>query len=334
MQTSVTDRPSCALPYGGCRLCTLYSGSDGNATYFSDGSTAILIDAGKSARALTNALKAIGALPEKGTPTAPPVNAIFITHEHTDHISALAVFLKKYPVPVHVTAPSAEKLYRLFGDSPTRECVTVHPPIFTETVGTLTVTSFPTSHDSRMSVGYRITAATEDGARTFGYATDLGTVTPAVESALLGCEAVVLESNHDAELLLDGPYPYDLKMRIRSRYGHLSNADAATFAASLAEHGTERFLLAHLSKENNMPHLAYGETFTALGDESKLVRVAAPDAVTYLVGGDAEVSAPFPASESFLFEAAAELGRAAEADPFLTVGAVGRTKTRKGENRC
>lgn len=268
-----------------CRLCTLYSGSDGNATYLSGGGASILIDAGKSARALTNALKTIGAIPSKGDAQKPPVDAIFITHEHTDHVSALSVFLKKYRIPVHVTAPSSEKLFALAGDSPMRDCIHVHPPLFTVELGGMTVSSFPTSHDSRMSVGYRITVRTEHGAHVFGYATDLGVVTPDVQNALLGCEAVVLESNHDADMLLDGPYPFDLKMRIRSRRGHLSNTDAAALIATLAENGTDAFLLAHLSKENNLPLLAYGEAVSVLGTDEKTVRVAAPDAVTFLLGG-------------------------------------------------
>lgn len=267
-----------------CRLCTLYSGSGGNATYIENEGTAILIDAGKSARALTNALKAIGALPEGKIKDAPlPVDAIFITHEHSDHIAALPVFLKKHPVPVHITEPSAARLYALLGDSPLRDCIVTHPPLFSVTVGCLTVTSFPTSHDSAMSVGYRITAEAQDRIRTFGYATDLGIVTDTVKEALLGCEAVVLESNHDEDMLLDGPYPYELKRRIRSRRGHLSNRDAAAFAALLAEQGTQSFLLAHLSKENNLPLLAYEETHSALADESLLLRVADPDDVTFLL---------------------------------------------------
>ena len=274
------------IEQSGCRLCTLYSGSGGNSTYISDGKTSILIDAGKSARALTNALRSIGALSEKSaTEERPPVDAIFITHEHSDHVGALQVFLKKHKIPVHVTAPSAEKLYRIAGDTPMRDCLTVHTPLFSVDVGNMTVTSFPTSHDSEMSVGYRITVKSENGIHVLGYATDLGTVTPAVEEALRGCEAVVLESNHDENMLLDGPYPYDLKLRIRSRRGHLSNSDAATFAASLAESGTTHFLLAHLSKENNMPVLAYEETLSALGNESLTLRVADPDDVTFLLGG-------------------------------------------------
>lgn len=279
---------STCIEKSGCRICTLYSGSGGNATYISSGDTSILIDAGKSARALTNALKEIGAISEKGTPEKPPIDAIFITHEHGDHVGALEVFLKKNPVPVHVTEGSSERLYRIAGDTPMKSCIVTHPTIFSVTVGSLTVSSFPTSHDSKMSVGYRITVSTQSGVRVFGYATDLGVVTPAVEKGLCGCEAVVLESNHDENMLLDGPYPYDLKLRIKGRRGHLSNRDAAAFASFLAGNGTERFLLAHLSKENNMPLLAYEETFSSLADESLTLRVADPDRVTFLLDESAE----------------------------------------------
>lgn len=279
--------------FSGCRLCTLYSGSDGNSTYISGGGTSILIDAGKSARALTNALKTIGALPKTGKATKPPVDAIFITHEHTDHIAALLVLSKQYRIPIHVTEPSAEKLYKIAGDTPMRDLITVHPPLFSVEIGTMTVSSFPTSHDSRMSVGYRICLRCTDGSTCdLGYATDLGTVTPAVREGLQGCRAVVLESNHDPDMLLDGPYPFDLKMRIRSRYGHLSNSDAAALAASLAAGGTTHFLLAHLSKENNIPEFAYAETHAAIADERVTVRVASPSDVTFLIGEADNTSIP------------------------------------------
>ena len=275
--------------YHGCRLCTLYSGSGGNATYISDGESAILIDAGKSARALTRALQEIGALSEGKTAAGrPPVDAIFITHEHTDHVSALKVFLKKYRIPVHVTEQSAPYLYALAGDTPMRDLIVPHSPLFTEQVGGMTVRSFPTSHDSLMSVGYRIALQDSSGiCREFGYATDLGKVTPYVEEGLLGCEAVVLESNHDPDMLLDGPYPYSLKLRIRSPRGHLSNEAAANLAVRLAEGGTSRFLLAHLSKENNLPLLAVQAFDCALKDASVTLAVADPERVTHIVGGEA-----------------------------------------------
>jgi phosphoribosyl 1,2-cyclic phosphodiesterase len=273
----------------GCRLCTLYSGSGGNATYISDGESAILIDAGKSAKALTRALREIHALPEGKTADArPPVDAIFITHEHTDHVSALKVFLKKYRIPVHVTEQSASYLYAMAGETPMRDLIVCHPPLFTERVGRMTVRSFPTSHDSLMSVGYRVTMQDASGnPREFGYATDLGRVTPYVEEGLFGCEAVVIESNHDPDMLLDGPYPYPLKLRIRSSTGHLSNEAAAKLAARLWEGGTRRFLLAHLSKENNLPLLAVQAFSCALKDAPVTLAVADPERVTYIIGGDA-----------------------------------------------
>ena len=136
-----------------------------------------------------------------------------------------------------------------------------------------------------MSVGYRITFHDPEGnSRSIGYATDLGTVTSSVEAGLRGCEAVILESNHDPDMLLDGPYPYDLKLRIKSRHGHLSNPDAAAFGASLAETGTRYFLLAHLSKENNLPLLAKQEFCSALADETITVCVADPAEPTFLLG--------------------------------------------------
>ena len=158
--------------------------------------------------------------------------------------------------------------------------------MFCETVGDLTVSSFRTPHDSKMSVGYRIAFSDADGEHLLGIATDIGYVSDSVRDGLCGCEAVVLESNHDVEMLMDGPYPYDLKLRIRSNRGHLSNADSASLAAYLAEHGTRAFMLAHLSEENNDPILALDETTSAISDPSVSVSVAAPDRPTALVWGE------------------------------------------------
>jgi phosphoribosyl 1,2-cyclic phosphodiesterase len=140
-------------------------------------------------------------------------------------------------------------------------------------------------------VGYRFEFS--DGEKTvrIGYATDIGYITEEIRVGLSGCEAVVLESNHDVDMLMSGPYPYDLKLRIRSKRGHLSNRDCADFASELAGQGTKRFLLAHLSEENNYPDLAYDETFSALAGYDTVLRIAAPIAVTMLVGeADAPIS--------------------------------------------
>ena len=255
-------------------LKILYSGSDGNAALLMSGGTAVLIDAGRNAKALTAALRAAGVEPQA-------LSAIFLTHEHRDHTAALDVFLKHYPLPVHTVSACGARL-RAYGSAALLENLVEHAPLFSESVGNIILTSFPTSHDSAGSVGYRITISAGGKTHTVGYATDLGTVTPAVENGLLGCEAVVIEANHDTEMLQDGPYPYQLKKRIASRFGHLSNTDCATLCGKLAAHGTGRFLLAHLSETNNLPDLALSEVGSALAGYTVTLQAADPVAITEL----------------------------------------------------
>lgn len=262
------------------RFMTLYSGSDGNCTLVENGADTVLIDAGKSARTLCSSLCEVGSDISR-------VRAIFITHEHSDHICALETLSKKYHIPIHMTDISARKLDRK-PDSAIHSCLVRHETVFCETVGSIKIKSFPTPHDSLMSVGYRIELE-GDSCHTLGVATDIGYVTKNVEEGLMGCEAVVLESNHDVQMLMEGPYPYDLKQRIRSRRGHLSNADSALFAAKLARSGTKGFILAHLSRENNDPAIAFDEAHSAISDGSVRILVAAADAPTELILDGAEV---------------------------------------------
>ena len=253
------------------RIVSLYSGSTGNSFLIATPKGSILIDAGKNAKRLCMALAEAGVSPED-------IQAIFITHEHNDHVSALPVFLKKHPVPVHILTASA---YKLANDASVAPCLRLHPPLFCEELGDLRVTSFPTPHDSHGSVGYRIEML-ENGVPVLqiGYATDIGHVTADIENGLLGCDAVILESNHDVELLRMGPYPYDLKQRILSRHGHLSNPDSAALAARLCASGTRALMLAHLSQENNTPELALSECLCAVGEDGVQICVAQPDAIT------------------------------------------------------
>ena len=263
------------------RFCTLYSGSTGNCTYLETPTARILIDAGRCTRTLIQSLSAIGV-------DVDSLDAIFITHEHTDHVAALEVLAKKHPVPVHMTLKSAMR-YRANPPKELCECLQLHDATdFSVSVGDLTVTAFPVSHDSRCAVGYRITGPDDF---CVGLATDVGVVTPSVENGLAGCEAVVLESNHDVDMLWEGPYPYELKTRILSRQGHLSNEDSATFAAKLAGSGTRHILLAHLSEQNNLPDLAYCTAKGALAGTSTHIEVASPVEVTMLVG---KMDAPVP----------------------------------------
>jgi len=259
------------------RFCTLYSGSGGNAAYLETPTARILIDAGKCARTLIGALKHIGVEMDS-------IDAIFVTHDHNDHVAALEVLAKKHPKPVHMLFKSALR-YRATQPEALCKCFWLYEKApFTAKVGEVTVTAFETPHDSRASVGYRFEFP--DGEKTVrvGYATDIGHVSEALREGLTGCEAIVLESNHDVDMLMDGPYPYDLKLRIRGKRGHLSNRECADLAAELAGQGTTHFLLAHLSEENNHPDLAYDETFSALAGYETTLRIASPNALTMLVG--------------------------------------------------
>ncbi len=276
------------------RFCTLYSGSSGNAAYLETPGARILIDAGKCTRTLLTSLRSIGV-------DVDTLDAIFVTHEHNDHIASLEVLAKKHPIPVHILYKSALR-YKDTQPEALCKCFKLYEKApFTARVGDVTVTSFVTPHDSRASVGYRFSFFDGEKQVCVGYATDIGHITEEIRTGLAGCESVVLESNHDVEMLMNGPYPYDLKLRIRGKRGHLSNRDCADFAAELAGQGTKHFLLAHLSEENNYPDLAYDETFSALAGYDTILRIAAPHEVTMLVG-DADQPLPVPARYELVTE--------------------------------
>lgn len=257
------------------RIISLYSGSTGNAFVISAPCGTILIDAGKNAKHL------FGALAEANI-NVDDIGAILVTHEHTDHISALPVFLKKHPIPVHIANGCA---YKLLPHPSVEPLLRIHPPIHEEDICGMRVRSFPTPHDSRASVGYRIEILDENEnvAYRIGYATDIGYVSPEIEEGLMGCDAVILESNHDYDMLMAGPYPYDLKQRIASRRGHLSNPDAAALAARLCANGTKKLMLAHLSQENNLPDLALDACVSAVGDDKVQIFVAHPEFPTEML---------------------------------------------------
>ena len=233
------------------KIYSLYSGSEGNSTLIESGGARILIDCGRSCLALCRALAECGVRPET-------VDALFITHEHSDHISAAEVFTKKYKKPIHITAPSAPALKEYASAA-----AVVHSLCFEETVGDMRIRSVPLPHDSAAHVGYVITTSDGDSAAV---ATDMGHITKECVDALIGCRHVVLESNHDREMLISGAYPYYLKKRILSQTGHLSNAAAAKLAAHLAKSGAADITLAHLSLENNTPDLALEASGAALAD--------------------------------------------------------------------
>lgn len=232
---------------------SLYSGSSGNAYLIKSGSTAILVDAGKSCAALCRALRAVGTEPEE-------ISAVLITHEHTDHVSALRVFHKKYGIPMIGTAPVLGAVCENDGMC---DCARALRPGKEFALGDVAVSSHATSHDSAASVCYRFRTADGD---SLVIATDMGEVTPECTEFLSGATFAVIEANHDPGMLRTGPYSPGLKSRIASRFGHLSNGQCAELAVRLAESGTAGFLLAHLSRENNTPAVAVGTVSSTLAE--------------------------------------------------------------------
>ena len=235
---------------------TLASSSAGNASLVREGDTALLIDAGISARRITRELALIGVDPHD-------LAAVLITHEHSDHIRGLETLCRQCTLPAYASRGTAEKL----------PCAqTLRRPFDAGdafTLGSLRVKSFRTSHDAADSVGYRIEGA--DAA--LGILTDTGRVTEEARAALAGVSLLLLEANHDVERLRLGPYPYPLKRRILSDRGHLSNEAAAEFALDCVRSGTNDILLAHLSAENNTPELAYYAVARKLQQCGRMVRL-------------------------------------------------------------
>ena len=224
------------------KLSVYASGSSGNCLLLSSGSTHILIDAGISKRRIE------GSLAQSGL-SMREIGGVLITHEHSDHISGLKMLLKYYALPVYAPRTVANRLRGCLPEAgPYLRVIPVNESF---TIGDLTVTAFHTPHDTDESVGYRVQSG-----GVFALATDMGHVTEEVLNALSGADAVLIESNHDEEMLRYGPYPVYLKRRILSDSGHLSNACCAELARALALGGTKQIILGHLSRENNSPALA------------------------------------------------------------------------------
>lgn len=233
------------------RFCSLFSSSSGNCTYIGSSGGGVLIDAGVSAKQITLKLNSVG-VSEKD------IGAVFVTHEHSDHIKGLRVFASKYHIPVYATDGTIRELENL---GVLNEKFEIHPIGDGIECNGQFVTSFRTSHDVAESCGY--TVITGDG-RKICVATDTGIVTPEMREALTGSDLALVESNHDIGMLRNGSYPYLLKRRILSDVGHLSNIDCGDFVTDLVKSGTTRLFLGHLSKENNIPSLAYRTSKSAL----------------------------------------------------------------------
>jgi phosphoribosyl 1,2-cyclic phosphodiesterase len=232
------------------RFQLLGSGSTGNATLVDCGATRLLIDAGLAARALAERLESAGVDPAS-------LDAVLLSHEHDDHAKGALAFSKKWGVPVVSTRGTYVAMgYEEAGFQAWRE-LEIRVPL---RIGTCRVTGIPVPHDAAAPVAFVIT----DGVSTLGHATDLGHVTRGLAMAFEECQAVLMESNYDPDLLREGPYPRSLKQRILSGRGHLSNAETARYLSQGLGWGCRQVVLAHLSQTNNDAELAEGLARAAL----------------------------------------------------------------------
>jgi phosphoribosyl 1,2-cyclic phosphodiesterase len=234
----------------------LGSGSSGNCTFLATSRARVLVDAGFSLREITRRLALIGERPES-------LQGVFITHEHSDHIGGLARLAKKLRIPVYISAMTREAL------PPNTELPAVETiqPGQRYQIEDLVIEPFTIPHDAVDPMGFRFTG---EGLR-MAVATDLGYLPMNVKDYLRGCHCMVIESNHDLEMLKNGPYPWYVKERVWSRTGHLSNRDLATFLREEHDGETQVMVLAHLSEQNNHPQIARMEAATALEQRASSV---------------------------------------------------------------
>ena len=240
-------------------VCMLASGSKGNATYISDGDTSILIDAGLSGVELQRRLVSRDLDPEH-------LDAIIVTHEHSDHIQGVGVLSRRYKLPVYInqkTQMASPRLGNLYETRPFECGRTFH-------ISNLTIHPFSISHDAEDPVGFTVS----QNGTTIAIATDLGIATSMVKEHLKRCALLVLEANHDPQMLETGPYPWPLKQRIKGRTGHLSNTSSKILLEELQHGNLKQVILAHLSEINNTPQLAFDEVAKALTRCSAKLSVA------------------------------------------------------------
>ncbi len=234
------------------RICPLFSSSSGNCTYIACENTGVLVDAGASFKGICENLKAAGGSIDE-------ISAVFITHEHDDHIKGLKTLLSKTGAKLFASEQTLNALV-LLNKIPEKTETFVLENNDAEVDGII-VNRFATSHDCEGSSGYKFLLPDN---RKLAVCTDSGIVTDEMRNAIFGCDAVLLESNHDLDMLKKGPYPPYLKMRILSEQGHLSNNSCANELVNLLNSGTSRFILGHLSQHNNTPMLAKATAEAAL----------------------------------------------------------------------
>ena len=229
------------------KFCTIASGSGGNSAVLSTDHGGILIDAGLSGKTIENGLAAVGVSPKS-------LRGIFLTHEHSDHVCGAGVVSRRYDLPLYMTSGTWKAIcrYKSIGKIMDKNIAIIDSDELIE-LGNIKIKPFSIPHDAAEPVGYCIYA---DGHK-ISIATDLGHIDDDISQHIYGSEIILLESNHDIEMLRRGPYPEQLKRRILSDIGHLSNVSAGRFLSEVFCGSTKHIFLGHLSEENNHPMLAY-----------------------------------------------------------------------------
>jgi phosphoribosyl 1,2-cyclic phosphodiesterase len=255
------------------RICPLASGSKGNTTYISDGTTTILLDAGISGTEIERRLRSRHLHPQD-------LDAIVVSHEHTDHIRGAGPLARRLKIPVYISARTLDAAASALGPLPEARRFVCGKGF---RINTLRLHPFAVSHDAVDPAGFTIA---HNGLK-IGVATDLGIATNVVKTHLQHCRLLILEANHDAQMLDQGPYPWPLKQRIKSRWGHLSNSASRALLAELGHDRLAHVILAHLSETNNTATRALREVREALGDGRTKLTVAQQHQAATLIRIDA-----------------------------------------------
>jgi len=244
-------------------VCMLASGSKGNAILVADHQTRVLFDAGLSGIEIERRFVSKGFHPDQ-------LNAIVVSHEHSDHIQGVGVLARRFGLPVHISKRTGETAGATLGKIADIRYFECGNPF---TVNTWTISPFSISHDAEDPAGFTI----HNKGLKIGIATDLGVVTAMVKERLKACQILILEANHDPDMLINGPYPWPLKQRIQGRTGHLSNEDSRALVSALKHDGLQHVVLAHLSETNNTPQKALQEVGLALNGCNTQLHVATQD---------------------------------------------------------
>jgi phosphoribosyl 1,2-cyclic phosphodiesterase len=242
------------------RFASLGSGSEGNALVVQAGQTCVLMDCGFSLADTLRRLSRLGL-------EADNISGIVVTHEHGDHIKGVAHLARKYSIPIWLTHGTRQMHCKALGGL---SGLTEISPQHFFSIGELQIQPYAVPHDAAEPVQYVFS----DGEKRMGVLTDTGCATPHIEAMLNGCDALVLECNHDTDMLANGDYPYSLKQRVAGRFGHLNNTDAAALLSRLDNRHLQHIVAAHLSRKNNTRELAVSALSAALNCGAEWINVA------------------------------------------------------------